>query len=212
MIALTFPSDSTHSTIAVDQAVKQPLHVTAAAAPRRTVCFDEDSNEYFDNTAQTAEDCHETWYSRDDFHQFRLDNQETIHVSMDDQNDAASPHAEFYTVLQQVFSATRKAKNCRTATEVLSIELTSQLNKLYTSDFAMNMIGMEAQVLFNIKRTLRQQRMGWQDEVYDIQMNYEFADYDMKETMTQEMADASLVYTQSGVWFAQLLAQAQQHY
>eukprot|EP00522_Entomoneis_paludosa_P011947 CAMPEP_0172439898 /NCGR_PEP_ID=MMETSP1065-20121228/739_1 /TAXON_ID=265537 /ORGANISM="Amphiprora paludosa, Strain CCMP125" /LENGTH=175 /DNA_ID=CAMNT_0013188657 /DNA_START=209 /DNA_END=733 /DNA_ORIENTATION=- len=171
MIQITSESNhSTHSTFAVEQPLKQPLHVSAPqCTSRRTVCFDEDSNEYFDNTTgRAAEDCHETWYTKEDYQQFRSNVRANIRQAQQNQDST------FFKSIQNLYMASRQVTYVlEDATDLLSEKLQAKLAQLYVSEDNMDMIGMEYHVVAAIKQDVRQQRQDIQVAVYEIQQEFD---------------------------------------
>merc|ERR1712150_69541 len=89
-----------------------------------------------------------------------------------------------------------------------TIELEAQLPKLYSCEYAQNWIGLESQIIFEMKRTIRSKRSRLYNHIYALQMELEFCED--PEVVRQEMAEFCFENTRSSCLLAQWLAWAQE--
>jgi F0F1-type ATP synthase delta subunit len=145
-------NDSTHSTFAVDAAIKQPtFSAPAKSSAIRRVCFDEDSNEYLDNTTRVAEECHETWYAKEDYKQFRAQVREKVQESLNEQENGNSA---IYTSIRNLYmSACNVDYMLEDASQLLNHQQQKQLAEIYSSEHAADLVGMEYHVFLTLRRT-----------------------------------------------------------
>eukprot|EP00522_Entomoneis_paludosa_P016696 CAMPEP_0172456132 /NCGR_PEP_ID=MMETSP1065-20121228/14216_1 /TAXON_ID=265537 /ORGANISM="Amphiprora paludosa, Strain CCMP125" /LENGTH=207 /DNA_ID=CAMNT_0013208821 /DNA_START=18 /DNA_END=641 /DNA_ORIENTATION=+ len=204
MIALT--NDSNHSvssTVTVDAPYKQPVSVPIAKpqTPSRKVQFNECRNEYFASSTRVAEDCHQTWFTAQDYQEFRATARQAV---LDHEQNS------FCTILEQVFESVRSVDFVveEEASTLLTPQLQEQLSQLFKSQEALELIGLESYVAASVKQHTCLRREQIQDVVYDIQSEYLQGLWSMEE-LEEELMESCLNYSQAACLFAQLLAQAQ---
>eukprot|EP00522_Entomoneis_paludosa_P008233 CAMPEP_0172455398 /NCGR_PEP_ID=MMETSP1065-20121228/12048_1 /TAXON_ID=265537 /ORGANISM="Amphiprora paludosa, Strain CCMP125" /LENGTH=214 /DNA_ID=CAMNT_0013207859 /DNA_START=65 /DNA_END=709 /DNA_ORIENTATION=+ len=205
-------NDSTHSTIAIHDAIKKPFYVPSSSASksnrrrRRGVCFDEDRNEYYTNENRQAQDCHETWYTKEDYLEFRTILRAKIHETINNEQKDLS----FQVAIRNMYLLASKVDFILDdASKLLQEENASQLAELYASEEHMDLIGMEYNVVFSIKQDVRKKREEIQDICYDVQGEYDRGLWTLPD-MQREMQESCHAVSQSCGLFAQLLAIAQQ--
>eukprot|EP00523_Entomoneis_sp_CCMP467_P005918 CAMPEP_0168734044 /NCGR_PEP_ID=MMETSP0724-20121128/8607_1 /TAXON_ID=265536 /ORGANISM="Amphiprora sp., Strain CCMP467" /LENGTH=226 /DNA_ID=CAMNT_0008781129 /DNA_START=186 /DNA_END=866 /DNA_ORIENTATION=- len=218
-------NDSTHSTIAaVDAPLKEPKFPSFESLTgrdgKRHVVFDEDCNEYFedcrDASCWEADGKEECWYSKKDYQEFRAELRETVYSCIEEQrvgNDD-SKNRPFYAAVRQLYLTCRRVDYILHDASLLINEKNrhfqseQDLARIFDSEEAMELIGMEEQIITSIKQDLRQQRDAVQDVVYDIQCEYNRGLWSLTE-MAVEMQESCLNHSQSSGLFAQLMARAQ---
>mmetsp|Transcript_12246 Transcript_12246/g.16018 ORF Transcript_12246/g.16018 Transcript_12246/m.16018 type:complete len:216 (-) Transcript_12246:80-727(-) len=206
--------NSNHSTFAVAHATvnkPQPLHLDKKS---RAIAFDEDANEYFDNTMRCFEDCAETWFEKKDYNNFRVNRRETIQKALNEQKckeQTSVSNASFSKVIRALYTATSSvAYVLNDVSQALSDKQKEQISQLYGNDESLlELIGLEYQVVVEIKKEAQTKREDLQDVVYDVQLEHKRGMWNDVEVQ-DELRDSCLNFTQSSGLFAQLLALAQQ--
>jgi hypothetical protein len=210
MIALT--NDSQHSSVSVQEPIKQSLSPLGAATSQspstKRVYFNESANVEFSNTQRCAEDCHETWYTRQDYKEFRADSKDIIFsVSMiDDENDPDS----FSGVLKALFEAVSDMNVVLEDASSIANGLEQKLVALYTVAGDLDLIGLEFNISGFIKSESKQRRLALQEVVAEIQGEYDQGLWSDAE-VAQEYQESCCNYSQACCLFGQLLAKAQLH-
>lgn len=209
MVAL-LTNDSQHSTVSIAEPVKQslsPLGASKCQSPStKRVHFNESANEAFSNTQRCAEDCHETWYARQEYKQFRAESKDIIFsVSMmEDENDQDS----FSGVLKAIFQAVTDIDVVLEDASSIANELEQKLAALYTVAGDLDLIGLEFNIAGFIKSESKKRRFALQQVVAEIQSEYDQGLWSDAE-VAQEYKESCCNYSQACCLFAQLLAKAQ---
>ena len=205
--------DSTHSTF-TRNGTKKLLQRVPDTSPRRSgpttlVQFNEDANEYYENYGTCAEDCVYNWYAREDYVVFRHNMRETIQQALLEQEHC---DGHFFRVLRTLFVATRNVDYIlNDVSEALTEQQEEQICQLYHMEPEENrieLLGLEYQVVDDIRKESRAQRDELQDVVYDVQVEYSKGMW-TKEEVSEELRESCISFTQASHLFAQLLAKAQ---
>jgi hypothetical protein len=208
MISLT--NDSQHSTVSVQEPIKQPLSSLDGAKSQspstKRVHFNESSNMTHSNKQRCAEDCHETWCTRQEYKQFRSESKDIIFsVSMmEDEKDQDS----FSGVLKAIFEAVTDIDVVLEDASPIALDLEQKLAALYTVAGDLDLIGLEFNIAGFIKSESKKRRFALQEVVAEIQGEYEQGLWSEAE-VAQEYRESCCNYSQACCLFAQLLAKAQ---
>ena len=207
MILTNDSQHSVSSTFSVEQQQQEPknqcspLHLNR---PRSVVSFDEDSNEYFSSDARAAEDCHETWFTDEDYSQFRSHTRRIIVEAVSD-----NEMLPFCKVLYNLYDSSRQVDFVLSnAADALTLDQEDDIQCLYDDEKYLNLIGLELRVATAIRKDALQRRKAVQDAVYDIQSECDRGLWSEQDAQ-EELRESCLHYTQTMNLFAQLLAKAQ---
>mmetsp|Transcript_13923 Transcript_13923/g.30429 ORF Transcript_13923/g.30429 Transcript_13923/m.30429 type:complete len:202 (-) Transcript_13923:183-788(-) len=194
----TISNDSTHSaTFAVDAPLKQAAHVEVQQ--KRSVAFDEDNNQYYDNTSRCAEDCAATWFTSADYREFRQTYRE--------QTNQAAASSNFKAIRDLYLTCTTVNFILEDASELGHAAAKVQAAAQSMTSF--DLIGMESNLCAAVKKDMRKKRESIQDVVFDIQLECDRGLWENVEEMQTELYESCINYTQACGLFAQLIAQMQ---
>jgi hypothetical protein len=142
--------DSTHSassTFAVDDVlIKQPIsQIAKAQFPPRKVRFNECRNQCFANAERAAEDCQDTWFTGEDYKQFRSN---VRHVFFNDESDDAK--YSFSNTLIEIYEVVRAVDFIiEDATSLLTPELEQKLTQFFqASDKCLDFLSSSTMLQF----------------------------------------------------------------
>jgi hypothetical protein len=210
MIALIATNDSQHSTVSAQEPLKQSLSPVGSATCQspntKRVHVNESANVAFSNTQRCAEDCHETWYARQDYKDFRAECKDIIFsVSMiEDESDQDS----FSGILKALFEAVSDINVVFEDASSIAHGLEQKLAALYTVAGEMDLIGLEFNIAGFIQSESKQRRIALQEVVAEIQGEHDQGLWSDAE-VAQEYCESCCNYSQACCLFAQLLAKAQ---
>lgn len=209
--------NSTHSassTFNAKDATKTPLHLLPPKGSRRVI-FNEDLNQYHDNTIRCEEDCHETWYKTQDYQEFRSNKRKTLH-EWQSKYELNTNCSRFFHLLRDLYEQTKQVDYILDdVSELLNQKQFKQfkeLAKLYAkSEEIYGYIGMEHRLVDSIERDIGQRKYDILKTVYEIQCEQRIDGLweNCDEEMQIEMRESCLHYSQCNVLFSQMIALAQ---
>uniref|UniRef100_A0A7S2YQI4 Uncharacterized protein n=1 Tax=Entomoneis paludosa TaxID=265537 RepID=A0A7S2YQI4_9STRA len=181
----------------------------AGASIRRRVTFSEDLNIHHRDTKADF-DCSITWYSEDEYAQFKRDMKATVDQALDEQKGNNEARKAFYKFVRGLHSSSKQfQKLVRNADDLLTPRQLRYLSQLYAVDEKrLDLIGLEYQVIPGLKKETKQVRERIQDATTRVQMECRKGWFKPNE-LDEELRFACLQLTLAPVMFAQMLAKAQ---
>mmetsp|Transcript_11175 Transcript_11175/g.24935 ORF Transcript_11175/g.24935 Transcript_11175/m.24935 type:complete len:219 (-) Transcript_11175:90-746(-) len=200
------------SCIAIDEHLAKPQVAAAndktaqssfSDEPRR-VWFDDDKSEHHEDTIRNSQDCEDTWYTAKDFHRFQEENDEFVRSILE---EGSNQYNDFRSIVEELYRTARHAENGLNS-DMLTFELEVHLRKMYALECTYELIGLEKEIVFSVKRAIRQRTRSLNHEVHDIQMDLEFG-AELSD-ISQELSETSHSLSQPPTVFSILLAVALQ--
>ncbi|KAL7564673.1 hypothetical protein ACA910_021230 [Epithemia clementina (nom. ined.)] len=214
-MVLLLSNDSEHSTCStftVHQEIHKPLHQqecfqTKLSRKSKRVQFDESLNQSFANVEQVAEDCRQSWYTKQDFNSMRTEMQNTIQqLRKKDKKMQGQVSQPLQALLDLVSSINHVVED---PTSIVSAEMQQRLSQLFThGEDSFDLIGLEMHIESRLRRTAKEHREYIQEVVYDIQKE-QLAGLLSDDEVHFELRDSCLNYSQAFVLLAQIMASAQ---
>ena len=206
-VSAEVPRQMKHSVVELD------VSTTSFQQRKRTkrVHFNERRNQSYTNEQRVAEDCHETWYSDDDYFMMRSETRDCIErlrrmdQEIDDDQDYTLSDI-LRAMLDMVCSITQVVDDARC---LLNDETERVFSLLYSSNNnCIDLIGNELYLQSRWRSESKARRDSILDVVYDIQNEYT-AGILTEDKIEEELRESCLYYSQAMVLLAQLQAQAQ---
>ncbi|KAL7564677.1 hypothetical protein ACA910_021233 [Epithemia clementina (nom. ined.)] len=174
--------------------------------------FEESLNQIHECLGRTVEDCHELWYTGDDYDRMRANRAETIQeLRKMDNKQALDNKRSFSSILEDMLGLVSSLNYVvEDATSIMNAKIQKKLSQLYRldDDISLELIGLEPHIQGELRRVAREHRGQVQDVVYEIQEEKRRGLWS-DDKIHDELRDSCLCYSQAFGLLAQLLARAQ---
>lgn len=184
---------------------------------RKRVRFDESRNQSYANQERGAEDCHETWYSKQEYNQLRSNTAKAVEALRKRNNQMQNDQQEMpirdiiEALLDLVASVNHIVED---ASSIMNAEIEPLLSQLYRvrddnddEYSSLDLIGIEMYLENRVRREAKERREAIQDVVYDVQKEYRSGLLD-RNGIDDELRESCLYFSQASSLFAQIQAQA----
>jgi hypothetical protein len=204
---------SDHSaTFKTDDSIKQPISPIVrrrSLSSCRRVSFNERRNKFYTNTNKiTVEELHVTWYTNEEYLQFRSGVRKLVGNTLKEAENDYSRKV-FLNVLEELYKAVGSVDFVlHDAMVILTPAQKHNLYQLFNSNENLNLIGLDYHISESLKKDAVQRREEIQDVVCTIQSEYDSGIWNEVQVV-DELRDSCLNFSQAACLFAQMVAKAQ---